>query len=154
MKRFLKRNTSVLLLSLALAALLLLLRWLEIRFLVLHHLMEVYMGLIAALFTALGIWLALRLARPKTIIVEKEAARPVTGEFVRNQAQQDALGLTKRELEVLGCLAAGLSNQEIARQLFVSLNTVKTHTSRLFEKMDVKRRTQAVEKARRLGLIP
>ncbi|WP_229236235.1 response regulator transcription factor [Emticicia sp. TH156] len=122
--------------------------------------MEIYIGSIALLFTGLGIWLALKLMSPKVEvkIVEQLIEKPVTkqnnDEFELNEALLLDLGLSKRELEVLELMASGLSNQEIAGKLFVSLNTVKTHTSNVFEKLDVKRRTQAIEKARRLSLIP
>jgi DNA-binding CsgD family transcriptional regulator len=150
------RNRQNILYGLSLALLLFLLKWLELRFLIIHHAMEIYIGMIALIFTALGIWLALKLARPKveTVIVEKPVIIPQAADFSVNTREVDRLGLSSRELEVLQLMAEGLSNQEIAGRLFVSLNTVKTHASRLFEKLDVKRRTQAVEKAKRLSIIP
>ncbi|WP_444667356.1 response regulator transcription factor [Flavobacterium sp.] len=149
------KNKEVIAYGVCLALLLLLLRWLEFRFLVLSHSMEVYIGLIALLFMGLGIWLALKLARPKkeTIIIEKEVHIPAQTKFIFNVAEAERLGLSKRELEVLQLLSEGLSNAEIAERLFVSLNTVKSHTSKIFEKLEVKRRTQAVEVGKRLGLI-
>src|SRR5690606_21693517 len=142
---FIVKHTHALLYGACLAVLLGLLKWLELRLVIIHHAFEVYAGAIALIFTALGIWLALKLTRPKvkTVIVEKEVyiRHP---DFTRNNDALDRLGLSSRELEVLQLMAEGLSNQEIAARLFVSLNTVKTHSSRLFEKMDVKRRTQAV----------
>lgn len=166
---FIKTNRQSLLYGLALALLLFLLRWLELRLVIIHNALEIYVGAIAVFFTALGIWLALKLARPKvkTVIVEKEIFREtVTRPPVHQPAlagpavtfgatapASENLGISKREMEVLGLIAEGLSNQEIAARLFVSLNTVKTHSSNLFEKMEVKRRTQAIEKAKRLGLI-
>ncbi len=146
----------------SLALLLFLLKWLEFRFLIIGHAMEVYIGAIAILFTALGIWLTLKLTKPKTetIIIEKEVLihqpMPVTGQtsFVRNERELEKLGISTRELEVLQLMAGGLSNQEIAEKLFVSQNTIKTHSSNLFVKLDVKRRTQAVDRGRKLGLIP
>jgi NarL family two-component system response regulator LiaR len=149
------KNKHVLVYGLSLAILLFLLRWLELRFVILDHAFEIYTGAIAFIFTALGVWLALKLARPKikTVLVEKEIYRDA-GEFMLNQEELVKLGLSKRELEVLELMAEGLSNQEIAERLFVSLNTVKTHSSNVFEKLEVKRRTQAVEKAKRLSLIP
>lgn len=134
-----------------LALLLGLLRWLEIRFIIIEHSFEIYAGAIALLFTALGIWLALKLSKPK--IVEKEIFRNTSVDFIFNEDASAKLGLSSRELEVLQLMAAGKSNQEIADQLFLSLNTIKTHSSRLFEKMDVKRRTQAVELGKKLALI-
>jgi NarL family two-component system response regulator LiaR len=153
-KEFLKTNKAILLTACSLAVLLFLLRWLELRFLILSHAMEVYIGAIALLFTGLGIWLALKLTKPKTVIVEKEVFISNPETFVLNETALQELGLSKRELEVLELMSAGLSNQEIAACLFVSLNTIKTHSSRLFEKLDVKRRTQAIEKAKRMSLIP
>jgi NarL family two-component system response regulator LiaR len=140
--------------GLSMALLLFLMKWLELRFLIIDHAMEIYVGAIALLFMGLGIWLALKLAKPKTIVIEKEILVKPAGEFRLNEKELEKLNLSKRELEVLELMARGLSNQEIAEQLFVSLNTVKTHTSNLFLKMDVKRRTQAVEKAKRLSIIP
>lgn len=150
------RNRQNILYGLSLAILLFLLKWLELRFLIIHHAMEIYIGMVAIIFTALGIWLALKLARPKveTVIVEKPVPVSTAAAFSLNTGELDRLGLSSRELEVLQLMADGLSNQEIAGRLFVSLNTVKTHASRVFEKLDVKRRTQAVEKAKRLSIIP
>lgn len=153
---FFSKNKAVLLYGTCLALLLFLLKWLELRFIILDHAFEVYVGAIAILFTALGIWLALKLIKPriKTVVVEKEIFINNSNGFVLNEKEAVRLGLSKRELEVLHLMAEGLSNAEIAARLFVSLSTVKTHTSRLFEKMDVKRRTQAVEQAKRTGLVP
>lgn len=141
--------------GISLALLLFLLKWLELRFIVINHIFEIYAGAIALLFTGLGIWIALKLTKPKvkTVFVEKEVFID-TKDFQFNVQEQARLGLSKRELEVLSLIAEGLTNQQIAVQLFVSLNTVKTHSSKLFEKMEVKSRTQAVEKAKRLSLIP
>ena len=147
----------------SLAALLFLLKWLEIRYMIIDHAMDIYIGAIAVIFTLLGIWLAAKLIKPKTetIIVEREVyvdvqgpLPPANGSFVINEKSLEKLGVSSRELEVLQLMATGLSNQEIAAQLFVSLNTVKTHSSNLFMKMDVNRRMQAVEKAIKLVLIP
>ena len=140
----------------SLALLALLLRLLEIRFIILEHSFEIYAGAIAVLFTALGIWLALKLSKPKieTKIIEKEIYLQAQNNFVRNEKAILDLGLSNREFEVLELMAQGLSNLEIADALFLSLNTIKTHSARLFEKMEVKRRTQAIELARKLALIP
>ena len=127
-------------------------KWLEWHFIVLSNAFEIYAGLIAVIFTLLGIWLALKLARPKTVIVEKEVV--VNGaDFIFNEDERIRLGLSKREMEVLQLMADGLSNEEIATRLFVSLNTIKTHSSKVFEKLEVRRRTHAVDKARKLRLI-
>lgn len=121
----------------------------EYRFLVLEHSVEIYGGLIAALFAGLGIWLGLTLIRNK---VNNE---PVpAGPFSPDEERIGELGITPRELEILGLIAAGLSNREIADQLFVSENTVKTHSSRLFDKLGARRRTQAVQLGKQAHLIP
>lgn len=154
MRSALVKNKWMILYGSGLALLLFLLRWLELRFIILDHALDIYIGAIALIFTGLGIWLALKLAKPKTqtVIIEKEIYR-AADEFVLNEAELERLAISRRELEVLELMAQGLSNSEIAGKLFVSLNTVKTHTSKIFEKLDVKRRTQAVEKAKRIGII-
>ncbi len=151
--RFLNKYRDTILYGISLALSLFLLKWIELRFIIINHAFEIYAGIIALLFTALGIWLALKLNKPKieTKVIEKPV---IVNDFSFNETAMTDLGLSKRELEVLQLMAEGLSNQEIAERLFVSLNTIKTHTSNLFEKLDVKRRTQAVEKAKRLSLIP
>ena len=136
------------------------LRFVEYRFLVLEHSVEIYGGLIALVFASLGIWLGLKITRKKEIIVERElivekevpvfAATP----FALNEERLRELMITKRELEILELIASGMSNREIADKLFVSENTVKTHSSRLFDKLSAKRRTQAVQIGKELGLIP
>jgi ATP/maltotriose-dependent transcriptional regulator MalT len=134
------------------AMLLFLLKWLELRFVILDHALEVYVGLIALIFTGLGIWVAMKIVKPKVTVVEKEII--VNTPFSVNQKQLELLNLSKRELEVLQLMSEGLSNKEIADRLFVSLSTIKTHSNNLFVKMDVERRTQAVDKAKKLGIIP
>jgi ATP/maltotriose-dependent transcriptional regulator MalT len=156
MIRFFTKYRLLLLYGFALALLLFLLKWLEYRFVIIDHAFEVYITLVALLFTALGIWLALKLVQPKTqtIVVEKEVyINHIDEPFTINEVQKQKLGLSNREIEVLQLMAAGFSNQEIADQLFVSVNTIKTHSSNVFEKLDVKRRTQAVEKAKQLRLL-
>lgn len=155
MQKFLQKYKSTMLYGIFLALLLFLMKWLEFRFMVINHTLEIYIGLIAIIFTALGIWLALKLTKPKkeTIIIEKEIYVS-DAEFIQDRNQLEKLNLSKREMEVLELIAQGCSNQEIASQLFVSLPTIKSHSSKLFEKLDVNRRTQAVEKAKRLKLIP
>ncbi|MFN8010383.1 MAG: response regulator transcription factor [Holophagaceae bacterium] len=128
------------------------LRFTEYRFLVLEHSLEIYGGIVAVLFSVLGIWLGLKLTRVKVVEVVREV--PVAADFVRNEARLAELGITPRELEILEALAAGHSNREIAARLFVSENTVKTHTSNLFAKLQARRRTQAVQRAKEAGLIP
>ena len=126
----------------------------EYRFLVLEHSLEIYGGIVALLFSALGIWLGLKLTRTRETVVVREVPIPVSGPFERNQTRLRQLGITSRELEILEAMAAGLSNREMAERLFVSENTVKTHTARLFDKLSARRRTQAVQRAKEAGLIP
>jgi DNA-binding CsgD family transcriptional regulator len=155
-KNLLLKNKGIIVYSISLAFLLFLLKWLELRFIIFDHSFEIYIGFIAIIFTALGIWLALKLSKPKieTVVVEKEVYVNRNENFVLNTSLVSELELSKRELEVLSLLARGHSNQEIATKLFVSLSTVKTHIQNLYEKLDVKRRIRAVEKAKRLNLIP
>ena len=126
----------------------------EYRFLVVEHSVKIYMGLVAALFAGLGIWLGLTLTRKKATTIVKEIAVRPEEPFVADAARAGELGITARELEILGLIATGLSNREIANRLFVSENTVKTHSSRLFDKPGAKRRTQAVQIGKTARLIP
>ena len=119
------------------------LEWLEFRFLVRTHAVEAYVVLIAAAFLCLGVWLGAKLFR-----------RVPAAPFVANTQAQQALGISGRELEVLELLAAGRSNKEIARRLDVSPNTVKTHVTKIFAKLAARRRTEAILRARELGMIP
>ena len=130
------------------------LRLIEFRFLVVEHSIEIYGGLIAAMFAALGIWLGLKLTRKEEVVVVKEVLVPSPTRFTLNEERLKNLGITRRELEILELIAHGMSNREIADKLFVSENTVKTHSSRLFDKLGAKRRTQAVQIAKEMGLIP
>ena len=155
-KSFLQFHKPTIVYSFCLALLLFLLKWLELRFIIFDYSLEIYIGAIALIFTGLGIWLALKLSKPKikTVVVEKEVYISRNETFVLNESLVAKLELSNRELEILGLMAQGNSNQEIANRIFVSLSTVKTHNQNLFEKLDVKRRIQAVEKAKRLNLIP
>jgi two-component system, NarL family, response regulator LiaR len=131
------------------------LKLIEFRFVVVEHSVEIYGALIAALFAGIGIWLGLTLTRKHPTVILKEVPVPaVTGPFVIDETRMKESGLTPREIEILGLIASGLSNREIAARLFVSENTVKTHSSRLFEKLGAKRRTQAVQFGKAAGLIP
>jgi DNA-binding CsgD family transcriptional regulator len=130
------------------------LRLVEYRFLVVEHSVEIYGGLIALLFAGAGIWLGLKLTRKKEVLVVKEVPVPFPQPFALNEDRMKDLGITKRELEILELIAQGMSNREIAEKLFVSENTVKTHSSRLFDKLSAKRRTQAVQIGKEMGLIP
>ena len=131
-----------------------LLKFVEYRYLVVEHSLEIYGGIVALLFSVLGIWLGLKLTRTRETVVVREVPVRVTGPFARNETRLEQLGITPRELEILEAMAAGLSNREMAERLFVSENTVKTHTARLFDKLSARRRTQAVQRAKEAGLIP
>ncbi|MBD8525598.1 helix-turn-helix domain-containing protein [Pseudomarimonas arenosa] len=132
------------------------LRLIEYRWLVLSHSFEIYAALVATLFAGLGIWLGRSLSRRRIEVREVRVEVPVVDAepFVRDQAKIEALGLTPRELEVLEQMAAGHSNREIAQRLFLSENTIKTHSSRVLDKLGAKRRTQAVHQGKALRLIP
>jgi NarL family two-component system response regulator LiaR len=132
------------------------LRWFEYQFLVIEHSFEIYGALVAILFAGFGIWLGIKLTKPREKIILREVLVPTDAPaaFALNQAQLDALGITPRELEILSLIAHGLSNREIADRLFVSENTVKTHCSRAFDKLGARRRTQAVQLGKQLGILP
>ena len=134
------------------------LQWTQYRFLVIEHSAEIYGALIAAIFAGLGIWLGLRLksAREKIVFRDVEVPAPAAApeSFVANDRKREDLNITRRELEILELVAQGLSNREIAEKIFVSENTVKTHCSRAFDKLGAKRRTQAVQLGKEMGLIP
>jgi len=148
------------------------LQYTEYRFVIIEHSVELYSALVAILFATFGIWLGLRITRGretgrKTVVVETvvvkevlvpaEAPAPIasnTAPFAPNAAHQQTLRITARELEILTLIARGLSNREIATQLFVSENTVKTHCARAFDKLGAARRTQAVQRGKELGLLP
>ena len=142
----------VLLYGLVGGALIVLLNVIEYQYLVVDRSVEIYGGLIAIVFAVTGIWLGLKLTRrPETVIV-REIAAPTS--FSVDEGKRGQLGITARELEILNLIAAGLSNREIAERIFVSENTVKTHSSRLFDKLGARRRTQAVQLGKEFGLIP
>ena len=130
------------------------LKFIEYRWLVLEHSIEIYGGLVAAVFAGLGIWLGIRLTRHKQTVIVREVEVPAPLDFERDNRKLESLAITPRELEILTLIAEGLSNKQIAARLFVSENTVKTHSSRVFDKLAVQRRTQAVQLARQLRLIP
>jgi len=138
------------------------LQYSEYRFVVIEHSVELYSALVAILFATFGIWLGLRITRRRetvreTVVVREvlvPAEAPALEPFVPNMAQQQTLGITARELEILTLIAQGFSNREIATQLFVSENTVKTHCARAFDKLGAVRRTQAVQRGKELGLLP
>ena len=134
------------------------LQYAEYRFVIIEHSVELYSALVAILFASFGIWLGLRITRPRETVVVREvvvpADAPAPKTFAPNTNQQDSVGITARELEVLTLIARGFSNREIAVQLFVSENTVKTHCARAFDKLGASRRTQAVQRGKELGLLP
>jgi two-component system, NarL family, response regulator LiaR len=137
---------TILLYGVALAVLVFALRYLDYSFLIHDLSTEFYIGIIAISFTCLGIWAGLKLTTKKVILVGPT--------FVFNELELQRLGISKREHEVLELMAQGLSNQQIADRLFVSLNTIKTHSSNLFLKLEVNKRTLAIQKAKDLRLIP
>ena len=130
------------------------LRLIEYRWLVLQHSVEIYGALVAAIFSAVGIWLGRRLTRRPEKVVIREVLVPAPADFMRDEHKLSSLGITPRELEILELIAEGLSNREIAERVQVSENTVKTHSSRVFDKLGARRRTQAVQLGKDLRLIP
>jgi len=133
--------------------LIVLLKVIEYKHLVRAYPTEIYVAIVAILFAAVGLYLGVKWSRPPKVVV-REVVRREGGPFVRNEAAVAELAITPRELEILGLIAIGMSNREIADKLFVSENTVKTHSSRLFQKLSASRRTQAAQRGRELGLIP
>lgn len=131
-----------------------LLKFIEYQHFVRAYPTELYGGLVALIFTVIGIHLGLRWTRQQEVVVVKEVRVRVGGPFAMNSEKLKELGITPREHEILGLIAEGLSNREIGEKLFVSENTVKTHSSRVFEKLNVNRRVQAVQKGKDLGIIP
>jgi DNA-binding CsgD family transcriptional regulator len=130
------------------------LKLIEYRWLVVEHSVEIYGGIVAAVFASVGIWLGLRLTRQTQTVVVREVVVAAPVNFERDQARVQSLGITPRELEILELIAAGLSNREIATRVNVSENTVKTHSSRVFDKLGARRRTQAVQLGKELRVIP
>jgi NarL family two-component system response regulator LiaR len=140
------------------------LQYTEYRFVIIEHSVELYSALVAILFATFGIWLGLRITGTretiretivvKEVLVAEEVPTQTQAPFAPNTARQHTLGITARELEILALIANGLSNREIATQLFVSENTVKTHCARAFDKLGAARRTQAVQRGKELGLLP
>ena len=130
------------------------LKAIEYRWLIVEHSFEIYGGIVATIFAVVGIWLGRKLTRVKETVVVREVQVPAPSEFVRDAGKVDSLGITPRELEILELIAQGLSNKEIADKVFVSENTVKTHSSRVFDKLGARRRTQAVQLGKEFRLIP
>lgn len=154
-KKLFIKSRYIILYGFSIAVLILVLKWLQWKFLIVDNSLEIYIGLIAVFFTIFGIWLATQLVKPKVqkVVVEKEVFVPQPGEFTINEKELEKLNLTNREYEVLQLLTKGYSNSDIAKKLFLSLSTVKTHVSSLLSKLNVKSRTQAIEKAKRLRII-
>lgn len=152
-KKIYLRSRHLLLYGSLLAVLVFALKWLQWKFLILDNALDIYIGLIAVFFTVLGIWVATQLVKPRVeqVFVEKQVFIPQPGPI--DESELKKLNLSSREYEILQLLAKGYSNADIAKNLFLSLSTVKTHVSNLFLKMDVKSRTQTIEKARRLKII-
>ena len=144
----------ILLYGILLGVLIAALQLIEYRWLVVEHSVEIYGGLVAAVFATVGIWLGLRLTQHSETVVVREVMVPAPVNFVRDQSKLESLGITPRELEILELIAEGLSNKEIAARVYVSENTVKTHSSRVFDKLGARRRTQAVQLGKELRLIP
>lgn len=143
-----KAKTQLLLWALPIALVVLLLKFLDYQLWIRSLRIEAYLGLIALIFMSLGLWAGLSWNR------DRRRPAPVVFDLVEMEKRRQQLGISPREFEVLELIAAGLSNQEIADACFVSLSTVKSHVSRLFSKLDVQRRTQAVQKARELQILP
>ncbi len=154
-KKIFLNSRHIILYGLLLAILVFTLKWLQWKFLIVDNSLDIYIGLIAVFFTILGVWLATHLVKTKvkTVVVEKEVYVETSDENRINESELKKLNLSSREYEVLQLLAKGYSNADIAETLFVSISTVKSHVSNLFVKMDVKSRTQTLEKAKRLNII-
>ena len=138
---------TVIIYGLLLALIVIFLRILEYRFFLRDLSLEIYLGVIALIFTTIGIWSGLKIVNRKTIIYKQNDETEPDVNMIRK------IGISDREYEVLQLMAGGLSNQEIAGRLFVSLATVKTHSSNLYSKLNVQRRTQAIQKARHLNIL-
>jgi NarL family two-component system response regulator LiaR len=154
MKTLLHRHGQLLLYGLSLSLLLFALKWLQWKFMIIENSVDIYVGLIAVFFTLLGIWVAQQMTKPKVTIIEKEVYVSHPEAFVFNETEWNKLNLSPREWDVLQLITQGMSNAEIAEKLCVSLSTIKTHASNVFVKMEVKSRTQAIEKAKRLKITP
>lgn len=155
LKNLFLQSRHILLYGFLLAILVFALKWFQWKFLIVENSTDIYIGLIAVFFTALGIWIAIQVIKPRvqTLVVEKEVYVNQENNFAIDETELRKLNLSKREYEVLQLLAKGHSNAEIAERLFLSLSTVKTHVSNLFIKMDVRSRAQAIEKTRRLRIM-
>jgi NarL family two-component system response regulator LiaR len=148
----------VLLFGLVGGALIAALQLAEYRYLIVQHSFEIYALIIAAVFAGVGLWLGTTIARRREVVreiaVHVEVPVPVPTPFARDEKKRAALGITEREMEILVLIAEGLSTREMAKRLYVSENTVKTHASRVFAKFGARRRTQAVQLGKLHRLIP
>ena len=154
-KKILLKSRYIFLYGFVLAILVFALKWLQWKFLIVDNSLDIYIGLIAVFFTILGVWVATQLVKTKvqTVVIEKEVYVPQPNEHTINESELKKLNLSNREYEVLQLLTKGYSNADIAQNLFLSLSTIKTHVSNLFIKLDVKSRTQTIEKAKRLRIV-
>lgn len=154
MNMILKDYKHIIVYGLILAILIFLLKWLQWKFLIVDNAVDIYVGLIAIFFTCLGIWVAKQLTTRKIekVIIEKEVIVPYEKDFSINETELNKLKLTKREYQILELLSKGKSNAEISDNLFISISTVKTHVSNLYNKMDVKSRSQAIALSKKLKL--
>jgi NarL family two-component system response regulator LiaR len=143
----------VLLFGLLCGVLIAVLQLIEYRWLVIEHSVDIYGALVGVIFASVGIWIGLKLTRPTETVVVREVMVAAPSNFVRDQTKLESLGITPRELEILELIAEGLSNKEIAERVHVSENTVKTHSSRVFDKLGARRRTQAVQLGKEFRLI-
>ena len=137
---------TIFLYGISMAALVGLLKFIEYQFFIRELAIEFYIGAVAVLFTGLGVWAGRQLTRKKVVLIHPD--------FKLDESKLERLGISKREYEVLVLIAQGLSNQEIAEELFVSASTIKTHSSNLFLKLNVRRRTEAVQRAKELRILP
>lgn len=136
----------VLLYGVAMAVLIGILKFIEYRFFVREFSIEFYIGIVAIIFTVLGVWIGRQVASKKIVVINPD--------FTLDEAKLQQLGISKREYEVLELISQGFSNREIAERLFVSPHTIKSHSSNLFSKLNVRRRTEAIRKAKELMLLP
>lgn len=148
-----KEIKHIMLYGLAMASIIFGLKWLEWNYLIAENAIDLYIGLISLVFTALGIWIASQIIKPKTVFVEKEVIIHQPKKFVLNQGELKRLNLTNREYQILKLIVQGHSNADIADKLFLSISTIKTHVSNLYTKMDVKGRYQAIAQAKKLEIV-
>ena len=150
-----RETKHIILYGLTLAILIFGLKWLQWNFLIVENAIDIYIGLIAVIFTVLGVWIASQIIKPKTktVFVEKQIFKDRPEVFTLDERALKKLALTSREFEILQLMAKGHSNATIADQLFLSVSTIKTHVSNLFAKMEVNSRYQAITKARALKIV-